>query len=31
MKLSYDEKSKMLSVILKDNTPAAEGDDDKPG
>lgn len=31
MKVSYDEKTDTLSVILKDNTPIAESDEDKPG
>jgi uncharacterized protein YuzE len=31
MKGSYDEKTDTLSVILKDNTPVAESDEDKPG
>jgi uncharacterized protein YuzE len=31
MKVSYDEKTDTLSVILKDNTPVAESDEDKPG
>ena len=31
MKVSYDEKTDTLSMILKDNTPVAESDEDKPG
>jgi uncharacterized protein YuzE len=31
MKVSYDETTDILSVILKDNTPVAESDEDKPG
>jgi uncharacterized protein YuzE len=31
MKASYDETTDTLSVILKDNTPIAESDEDKPG
>ncbi len=31
MKVSYDERTDTLSVILKDNTPIAESDEDKPG
>jgi uncharacterized protein YuzE len=31
VKVSYDEKTDTLSVILKDNTPVAESDEDKPG
>lgn len=31
MKVSYDETTDTLSVILKDNTPVAESDEDKPG
>ncbi len=31
MKVSYDEKTDTLSVILQDNTPIAESDEDKPG
>jgi uncharacterized protein YuzE len=31
MKVSYDPKTDTLSVILKDNTPIAESDEDKPG
>lgn len=31
MKVSYDPKTDTLSVILKDNTPVAESDEDKPG
>lgn len=31
MKVSYDEKTDTLSVILKDNTPVVESDEDKPG
>jgi uncharacterized protein YuzE len=31
MKVSYDEKTDTLSVFLKDNTPVAESDEDKPG
>lgn len=31
MKISYDEQTDTLSVILKDNTPVAESNEDKPG
>ncbi|GJL50941.1 DUF2283 domain-containing protein [Candidatus Nitrospira salsa] len=31
MKVSYDEKTDTLSVVLKYNTPIAESDEDKPG
>ena len=31
MKVSYDKTSDTLSMILKDNTPIAESDEDKPG
>ena len=31
MKVAYDQKTDTLSVILKDNTPVAESDEDKPG
>ena len=31
MKVSYDETTDTLSVILQDNTPVAESDEDKPG
>ncbi len=31
MKVSYDKKCDTLSVILKDNTPVVESDEDKPG
>lgn len=31
MKVSYDKKTDTLSMILKDNTPIAESDEDKPG
>jgi uncharacterized protein YuzE len=31
VKVSYDEKTDTLCVILKDNTPVAESDEDKPG
>lgn len=31
MKVSYDEKTDTLSMILKANTPIAESDEDKPG
>lgn len=31
MKVSYDQKTDTLSVILMDNTPVAESDEDKPG
>ena len=31
MKVSYDEVTDTLSVILKDNTPVTESDEDKPG
>ena len=30
MKVSYDEKTDTLNMILKDNTPIAESDEDKP-
>jgi len=30
-KVNYDPKTDTLSVILKDNTPIAESDEDKPG
>ena len=31
MRVSYDEKTDTLTVILQDNTPVAESDEDKPG
>ena len=31
MKVTYDPKTDTLSVILKDNTPVSESDEDKPG
>lgn len=31
MKVSYDPRTDTLSMILKDNTPVAESDEDKPG
>ena len=31
MKVSYDEKTDTLSVILKDDAPVVESDEDKPG
>ena len=31
MKVQYDSKTDTLSVILKDNTPVHESDEDKPG
>jgi uncharacterized protein YuzE len=31
MKVQYDSKTDTLSVILKDNTPIHESDEDKPG
>ena len=31
MKVTYDPKTDTLNVILKDNTPVAESDEDKPG
>ena len=31
MKVSYDHKTDTLSVILKDNTPVTESDEEKPG
>jgi len=31
MKINYDSKTDTLSVILKDNTPVAESDEDKAG
>lgn len=31
MKVSYDKTSDTLSMILRDNTPVAESDEDKPG
>ena len=31
MKVSYDKASDTLSMILKDNTPVVESDEDKPG
>jgi len=30
MKINYDPKTDTLTVILKDNTPIAESDEDKP-
>lgn len=31
MKVTYDPKTDTLSVVLKDNVPVAESDEDKPG
>ena len=31
MKVSYDRKTDTLSVILRDDVPVAESDEDKPG
>jgi uncharacterized protein YuzE len=31
MKISYDQKTDTLTVILKENVPVAESDEDKPG
>ncbi len=31
MKVAYDETTDTLSVVLKDNTPVAESDEEKPG
>ncbi len=31
MKVTYDQKTDTLSVILKDNSPVVESDEDKPG
>ena len=31
MKVTYDPKTDTLSVILKDDTPVSESDEDKPG
>ena len=31
MKVHYDSKTDTLSVILKDNTPVHESDEEKPG
>jgi YD repeat-containing protein len=31
MKVSYDKTTDTLSMVLKDNTPVAESDEDKPG
>lgn len=31
MKASYSPRTDTLTVILKDNTPVAESDEDKPG
>jgi uncharacterized protein YuzE len=31
MKVSYDPKTDTLSVILKENAPVIESDEDKPG
>ncbi|MDA0738331.1 MAG: DUF2283 domain-containing protein [Nitrospirae bacterium] len=31
MKVSYDQKSDVLSVILKDGASVSESDEDKPG
>jgi uncharacterized protein YuzE len=31
MKVAYDPRTDTLTVILKDNTPVAESDEDKPG
>jgi uncharacterized protein YuzE len=31
MKVTYDQKTDTLSVVLKDNTVVAESDEEKPG
>ena len=31
MKVIYDPKTDTISVLLKENTPVAESDEDKPG
>jgi uncharacterized protein YuzE len=31
MKLSYDEETDILSVVLKEGVPVSESDEDKPG
>jgi uncharacterized protein YuzE len=31
MKVSYDPKTDTLTVLLRDNVPVAESDEDKPG
>jgi len=31
MKVTYDKRTDTLSVILKDNVPVSESDEDKPG
>jgi uncharacterized protein YuzE len=31
MKVSYDEKTDILSVVLKEDVPISESDEDKPG
>ena len=31
MKVAYDRRTDTLSVILRDDTPVAESDEDKPG
>jgi YD repeat-containing protein len=31
MKVTYDPHTDTLSIILKENTPVAESDEDKPG
>ncbi|TAH38057.1 MAG: DUF2283 domain-containing protein [Planctomycetota bacterium] len=31
MKVSYDQRTDILSVILRDDAPVAESDEDKPG
>ncbi len=31
MKVSYDQKTDTLNLILRDDTPVAESDEDKPG
>jgi len=31
MKVSYDQKTDTLSVILKEHAPVAQSDEDKPG
>ena len=31
MKVSYDEKTDILSVVLKEDVPVSESDEDKPG
>ena len=31
MKITYDPKTDILTIILKDNVPVEESDEDKPG